>query len=83
MALSPKPRCPSCGAPIIWAKTEMGKVLLIDAAPASNGDFVLRGDGAFKTAVKIDFCDTVDLGEPLYRKHVVSCPEANKQRRKP
>jgi len=65
--------CRSCGAEIVWAQTEYGKRIPLDAAPYQGDDprglFVLRSGTAM--AVPPDaFPD-----EPNYRTHFVTCPD--------
>ncbi len=35
-------RCQSCTAPLIWATTEKGKPIALDAEPVENGNFRLE-----------------------------------------
>jgi hypothetical protein len=77
--------CRSCRAPIIWAATEKGGRMPLDAGPYDGDDprglFVFRHDGlgrVFAMAVPPDAFP----GEPVYRSHFATCPHANQHRRK-
>ncbi len=68
--------CRSCGAPIIWAKTEKGKAMPLDAEPAQTGTLWL-------------FAGVVQTGDqppavngPTYTSHFATCPQAGKWRKK-
>jgi len=75
--------CRSCGAEIIWALTENGKRIPLDAEPyagdSPSGLFVLRQFSDEKTAI----ATTPDAfpGEYLWRSHFASCPQAKEWRK--
>lgn len=75
-------RCRGCGAEIIWALTEKGKRMPLDAAPSGDGDYVLRSavfiDGDV-TAVRVG--TGVVTGEGRHRNHWWTCPERDRFRR--
>jgi len=78
-------RCRSCNAPLLWALTEKGRRMPLDeepyGGPEPSGLFVLRGrDQLVPTAVAA----TPDAfpGEPLFRSHFASCPNAASHRRR-
>lgn len=72
-------RCRSCAAPLLWAATENGRRIPLDPDPYMGDDprglFVLRG--------KIAIATTPDAfaGEPVYRSHFATCPNAKEHRR--
>ena len=76
--------CRSCGAEIIWARTERGKRMPMDAAPVSNhaqsGVFVLREmenpDGPLVIAAW-----GLENTEPHYISHFATCPQNDSWRR--
>ncbi len=69
--------CSSCGAKIIWALTEGGKRMPLDAKPVTM--FALptkrqaEGAGIAPTAVSIT----------VYQTHFASCPNAAEHRKRP
>ncbi len=81
-------KCRSCGAPIIWAKTEAGKPMPLDIQPSPSGTFTIRhADGRawrgnlHEELQAIHKSKIKDLG-PWYTSHFATCPNAN-QHRKP
>jgi hypothetical protein len=78
--------CRSCDAEILWARTERGKKMPLDAAPVcdaiaeTRGLFVLREtdhrDGPLAIAAW-----GLEGTEPHYRSHFASCPNASQHRR--
>ncbi|MGH3476019.1 MAG: hypothetical protein ACRDQD_04190 [Nocardioidaceae bacterium] len=72
--------CRSCGAPIQWAKTAMGKAMPLDAEPSPNGNVHLHGDVAV-VLVADDIGRVRATGARLYLSHFVTCPDAQKWRR--
>lgn len=90
-------RCDGCGAQIIWAFTENGKAIPLDAAPIDNGGpgvyrFVMQEaawidpDGNEKTV--LEETTTVVPYQPLfdgnvrrYMNHFATCPNADWFRR--
>lgn len=72
-------KCRSCGAAIIWAKTESGRSMPLDAEPVDptrvNTTCILdRGVARF---------GAIDgpSGEPRYVSHFATCPNAARHRR--
>lgn len=78
--------CRSCGAPILWVKTESGKAMpLDDRPPTENGNVIVRMgprmgqetahvETAEETAARLK-CP-VDAGRTAYTSHFVTCPHA-------
>lgn len=72
--------CASCGAEIIWAETENGKRMPLDAAPvaAQAGAFVLVGHPNAPQAVSLSkHLDSI----PLFVSHFSTCPNAPSHRK--
>jgi hypothetical protein len=76
--------CRSCRAPILWAQTERGRRIPLDPEPYTGDDsrglFVIRHDDDCVWVL----ATTPDAfpGEPHYRSHFVTCPQAGAWRRK-
>jgi len=76
-------RCRSCRADIVWAQTERGKLMPLAAEPYTGDDprglFVFRrhGDSIYVVAATPDAFP----GEPVYRSHFATCPNAGEHRR--
>jgi hypothetical protein len=75
--------CRSCRAAVTWARTEAGRRIPLDAEPvepASSGTaFVLR-DVADATPLALAAPADAFPGEPRYRTHFASCPQAERWR---
>ena len=69
--------CRSCGQQIVWAFTEPGRRMPVDAGPHPDGTITLRTVAGEMFAV-------IDPGEPgpKHRSHFASCPQADKWRRR-
>jgi hypothetical protein len=80
------PRCKSCTHEIIWAETESGKRIPLDAAPASDGNLMLvveRIRGERRLIAKMWTQALFDEYEPAaYVSHFATCPDADKHRRR-
>jgi len=72
--------CASCGAEIIWCRTDTGKRMPVDAHPATDGNFILDGDPQLPTARSVARVDS-EPGQPLHRSHFATCPHADRYRR--
>lgn len=83
MADQKRPRCSSCGAPIIWAKTALQKSMPINAKPDASGNIVLAEveTGLQAFVLSADALDALDESEPRYRSHFATCPSAARHRR--
>ena len=67
--------CRSCGKPIIWAKSEKGRNMPLDAEPMRHGlRFLIDPEGyAHHVPSGVD-----DLG---HRSHFATCPNAKRHRK--
>lgn len=79
------PRCRSCGALILWARTTKGKRVPIDAGPVENGNIRLAyaGDGSdpvahYEPPGQPALPDVEP--EPRYVSHFATCPQAREWR---
>lgn len=78
--VGPVSRCRSCGAPIVWAVTERGRRMPLDAQPvvAGNIEVSRRPDGAILATVRAEA-----QGEAQrYVSHFSTCPQAGQHRRR-
>ncbi|HKE79039.1 MAG TPA: hypothetical protein VKB54_07010 [Solirubrobacteraceae bacterium] len=73
--------CRSCGAQIVWAETEKGRRMPVDADPNPLGQIVLRGHGTTPLAI-CGVPDDAYPGEPRYASHFQTCPQAGDWRRR-
>lgn len=77
-------RCRSCEAPILWARTEKGRRIPLDPEPYEGpepaGLFVLREPDA-RTPLAVAVPPGAFAGEPNYRSHFATCPNAALHRR--
>lgn len=66
--------CRSCGAEIVWAKTEHGRTIPLDAKPERR--FVLNaGEG-----ISFD-STTIARSVPTFGSHFATCPNADEHRK--
>lgn len=72
-------RCSSCGAHILWAITERGKMIPIDAAPRPDGNMILGEDGRAYVLIPDGLFAAAD---ERYMVHWATCPNAEKHRKK-
>jgi hypothetical protein len=72
--------CKSCGASIIWALTQNGKRIPLDAEPAERPSGLFRLEGSATGSMPPIAISAA--GEPVYLSHFVTCPNAD-QHRKP
>lgn len=74
--------CVSCGAEIEWVKTKSGKSMPLDAKPikyiAGGKDVIVTKDGEVISGVRITEYGT----ETGYVSHFVTCPNANRHRKR-
>lgn len=68
--------CSSCGAAIVWAVTERGRRMPLDAGPVAEPvGFILRREHEGATGLR------AIPAQPVYRSHFASCPDADRHRR--
>lgn len=76
--------CRTCNASILWARTERGKRIPLDAEPYEGDDdrglFVLREPDDPEGPLAIAAWGLDGL-EPHYRSHFATCPDAARHRR--
>jgi hypothetical protein len=71
--------CRSCKAPVIWAITESGKWMPLDAQSSLSGEWRLFGDTP--RAVHVPQERREELAGQLYVAHWATCPNAEDYRR--
>jgi hypothetical protein len=69
--------CRSCGALIIWARTDKGRAMPVDAQMELNGNLALYKEGNV-TRVKVVDSGYVGL---RHRPHFATCPHADEWRK--
>lgn len=76
--------CRTCNAEIFWALTTSDKLIPIDVEPVATGNIEIELDelDGKNTAVVVDPSQPSLFGKPRYNSHFVTCPDANKHRRK-
>ena len=74
--------CKSCRAPMIWARTENGKNVPLDAEPTPAGNIHLRADGVAVYVKKDQMDNPLFPPERRYKSHYATCPHAPEHRRK-
>jgi hypothetical protein len=74
-------RCRSCGAEVIWAKTEAGRPMPVDVEPdpAGNLHLWLDGNHEYRCAVIVESWPDY---RPRFRPHFATCPDAQSWRRR-
>lgn len=83
------PECRSCGAPILWVKTESGKLMPLDPDLDPKAPMILveRPDNGEILAIHrskvVDFMDDDEAGLwPGRTSHFQTCPNADEHRRR-
>jgi hypothetical protein len=71
--------CRSCGAPIVWARTDSGKRMPVDADPSEDGTLVLEQAGA---VLRAHVVGTVPGEGSRHRAHFATCPDAESWRKR-
>lgn len=71
-------KCFSCGAEIVWALTEKGKRMPVDAEPVADGNLELDVRTDPPLAI-VHGQPTLD-GGPRYVSHFATCPNADRHR---
>jgi hypothetical protein len=70
--------CRSCGAPIRWERTVNDKPIPLDPEPVADGNLGIRDDGKVYHVGE----GSLDLGEPRYKTHFATCPNATEHRKR-
>lgn len=80
--------CRSCRAPIVWATTEQGKSMPIDAGPVDNGNVYYLDQKSSPPRVRVlagpqpTLEEDADSADGLrYLSHFATCPQADQWRR--
>lgn len=78
--------CRSCGAEVVWAVTEAGRRMPIDAQPVDGGNVILhpaeRGQSPTATVVgKQPQPSLFGDDGPRYTSHFATCPNAAEHRK--
>lgn len=71
--------CRTCKAPVVWALTEAGKWMPLDAQSSLVGEWQLFGDGP--RAVHVPAERREQLAGQLHVTHWATCPDADRHRR--
>jgi hypothetical protein len=75
-------QCRSCNAPVIWAVTNGGKTMPVDAVPVEDGNVELRpgryGRGAVATVLS---GPPLFAPSPLRKSHFATCVDADAWRK--
>ena len=75
-------RCRSCQTEIVWAETEHGKRMPVDAEPdPERGSIVLREREGEAPLAIAGVGPEAFPGEPLHSAHFATCPDAKAWRR--
>lgn len=76
---------PTCEATIIWARTEAGKLLPLDAEPSDNGNVryspAAVGSGRAQVLGAKAAAEARAAGEKLFLPHFVTCPDRDRFKR--
>jgi hypothetical protein len=77
-------RCRSCGAEIVWATTEAGKAMPLDAAPTVEGNVAVTGaEKPVATVLAGLFLEEArSAGRELFMPHHATCPQGRAWRKK-
>lgn len=74
-------KCRSCGAPILWVVTTLGKRMPLDAEPHPDGNVSLVPAGAMVLPAEL-VEQGKKIGSKRYRSHFATCPNAAQHRRR-
>lgn len=78
-------RCRSCGKQCVWTKARpAGNPMLVDAAPADDGNVTLAEEGGevWATVHGDLFHPDIPTGVQLFKAHFATCPQADIWRKK-
>lgn len=77
------PECRSCGRQIRWMVTAVsGKRIPLDPAPAQDGNIRLDDEGVAHALNPLEAEAARSGGEALFASHFVTCPDADRWRRR-
>lgn len=83
------PKCRSCGAPILWAKTAAGKPIPLNPDPVNTGNIVIRmgpQEGGWVAHYETKAAREERMrdrpAESAYTSHFSNCPQAKGWRNK-
>lgn len=68
--------CRSCGAEVLWAKTQQGRAIPLDREPVASGNVEFTGVLDTVRVLAPDG-DAVLFGGPRYVSHFATCPQAD------
>lgn len=74
-------QCRTCPGQIIWAVTERGKDMPVDAEPSPEGTVLLEQEGA-RLVARVLPAHRAFGRKDLRKSHFASCPDAAKWRRR-
>jgi len=83
-----KQHCRSCGAKILWAVTEKGKRMPLDAEPSEAGNIFLQHRpnqnplAVYTTEEQRKATKGTLMEHRLFTSHFATCPQAKKWRKK-
>lgn len=73
--------CRSCGAPVLWVRTERGKLMPLDVFPSDAGNVSIDTPDQRATVLTGLFLENARRGHAtLYKSHFASCPKADEHR---
>jgi hypothetical protein len=78
----PTEACRSCAAPVIWAVTEAGRPMPVDAEPAPDGTVRLEDRGGPQPLARVVPAAKRFGVTGLRKSHFATCPEAGAWRRR-
>lgn len=74
-------RCRSCGAPIFWATTRMGKTMPVDAQPTRDGNVAITRLSGEWLATVVRAKQRELFRRERYTSHFATCPNAKQHRK--
>lgn len=82
--MSERGTCRSCGAPILWVKTNLGNKTCLNAEPVEGGNVVIETVDKEDVArtLKRDLLNQENPAGPRYVSHFSTCPDAKKHRKR-
>ncbi|KXK63379.1 hypothetical protein AWW66_03435 [Micromonospora rosaria] len=78
----PIEKCRSCPTQIIWAVTERGRDMPVDAEPAANGNVALSTNDKGQVVARIVKPHLAFGRKDLRLPHFVRCPQADRWRQR-